>query len=1111
MPTTQSSSREASRTVHCPLCDRDHYCFLVGDPIEKVICQWTDPNHPPEGWNYAGESKDRRPMFVTAKKRHKSRRFPDLVTLPQHELVEPSPEWQTVELPATLNVGDIVRNSADGQCYQVKARKGRKAGGEQRLFLTLTPPGQNSPVVEALESECTLATTDGEATFNEIRYLYPAPISKTDFGWMVVRRQWSDRRRWLEDCRKSKEVRPYHWQSSGETGEWVKGRGERQWPLYREDEAKETILKGGVVFAVGGEQAVEAYRALGQVATTCAGGEAHWETIAARLEDCFATARRNGLKPVLAIHPDFDLAGDNHFGQQLLKECGDREITAIAMNPQDIWGQIPHGGDIKDIVDGSGLSSEAVIKALEHAIDEAIDRQGKEEKLLMQRSRWGAPDTHQGELGYWKSDENKGFQVFSPLTNFDFQIEKEVASPDGGGFVMQLKRAGEHQQFRVFLPSMDFTSVQTFENTLKKALGGALICRLSTNAMKALLRVRLHEYAHNRGGKVYKLCQRVGQQPDGYWVFPRLQLTPKGETTDENKSLWIWNTGLTGDESTLPKPAIAPPEPNALRQLVEAMEVFFGPKNIYPALLTLGYGAASIHYQEIIETEGAFPILNPFGDAGSGKTTAGQCALSLVGMHTEAAGGLMREVSVSAAYERLKITGSLIHCLDDPARTPELDEFLKGLYNGKARLVRGQNGAAFNSQRPHSPLMVTSNFACGETNAATMSRMLLLWFDNKSKGKTQTYHQLTKAWDKASGCLPDLIKLGYPKPAIEAIEADLVESLPLAHNRIARSLALVVAYTEAVCELAGVGTRLNIRKYAVETVCAMANDAENSADSLRDFVERLFILRSQAKVGEWNMRFISDRSCHKIKSLALNLPTIWNTLDGAFKLPYNLRIIKHLLQECGSDLESRQKFHIDEDVSRAFQRGTTQDPKWQVKRCVEIPIDVIRNYVDADETLSTESTAPTDNDETPEPSDLGQLTIVSQLDVNKDSNSQLSDGGGKQLTEKSLSTDTTVDGTLSTGEIHTQQAFEPSQEGQLTVLSEKCAPTLTQKPPLYDSGGCHRLTPGTRCKVLVGQFTGSLVEVVEDRGDEVEVHRSGWQISREYTRDELEVLSHANG
>ncbi|MBD1876234.1 hypothetical protein H6F75_22365 [Nodosilinea sp. FACHB-131] len=1109
MPSIKSNSREASRTVHCPLCDRDHYCFLVGDPIEKVICQWTDPNHPPEGWNYAGESKDRRPMFNTAKKRHKSRRFPDLVTLPQTELADPAPEWQTVEPVGQLSVGDIVRNSADGQFYQVKARKGRKAGGEQRLFLTLSPPGQNSPVVEALESECSLATNDPEtgATFSEIRYLYPDPVKKTEFA-MVVRRQWTDRRQWLEDCRKTKEVRPYHWQSSGETGEWVKGRGERPWPLYREDEAKEAILNGGVVFAVGGEQAVEVYRDLGQVATTCAGGETHWETIAARLEDCFAAATRNGLKPVLAIHPDFDLAGDSHFGQQLLKECGDRDIPAIAMNPQDIWGQIPHGGDIKDIVEGSGLAAGGVIKALEHAIDEAIDRQGKEEKLILQRRRWNAPDAHFGELGYWKESESGHIQGFTPLTNFDFQVEKEVASPEGGGFVLQLKRAGEHQQFRVFLPSMDFTSVQTFENTLKKALGGALICRLTTNQMKSLLRVRLHEYAHNRGGKVYKLCQRVGQQPDGYWVFPRLQLTPKGEATDENKSLWIWNTGLTGDESTLPKPAIAPPQPNALRQLVEAMEVFFGPKNIYPALLTLGYGAASVHYQEIIETEGAFPILNPFGDAGSGKTTAGQCALSLVGMHTEAAGGLMREVSVSAAYERLKIAGSLIHCLDDPARTPELDEFLKGLYNGKARLVRGQNGASFNMQRPHSPLMVTSNFACGETNAATMSRMLLLWFDNKSPGQFDTYHQLAAAWDKASGCLPDLIKLGYPKPAIAVIEADLVKSLPLAHNRIARSLALIVAYTEAICQLAEVGNRLNIRQYAVETVCAMANDSENSGDSLRDFVEKLFILRSQAKAGEWNMRFICKHNSSEIKSLALNLPTIWNTLDGAFKLPYNLSIIKHLLQGHQSNMTAQQKFHMDEDVSRAFQRGATQDPKWQTKRCVEIPIDVIRKYVEAEENVSTESTDPAIAPESPASTEDSQLTSICQLNVNRDSNSQLNGEGGDQLTENRLSTEAPVDSTLSTEQTHAPQGFEPSSEAQLTQLTEKCVRTHTPEPPLYDSGGCHRLTPGTRCKVLIGQFTGSLVEVVDDRGDEVEVHRSGWAISREYSRDELEVLSH---
>jgi hypothetical protein len=1032
-------------------------------------------------------------MFATAKKRHKSRKFPEIITLSQVELPEPAPQWEKPQ-PPTFGGGDIVQNRITNKLYQVRSRLGRKSGGERRLFLKLSPPGQNQPITEALEEDCEYATEDPltGAELQEIRYLYPDPIKKTAFG-CVVRRQWSDRRPWMEDGRKTKEVRPWHWEGSEESGQWVMGRGDRPWPLYREDEAQEAILKGQVVFAVAGEQAVEVYRSLGLVATTCAGGEAHWESISSRLEDAFAAANRNGEKPILVVHPDFDLTGENIFGQQLVKDCTDRDIPVVCMNPQDIWGNIPHGGDIKEVVEESGMDTASIIKALEYAIDEAIDRQDKEERLVRQRYRWNAPDTYQGELGYWKDSETNVHSSFTPLTNFDFQIEKEVASPDGGGFVLQLKRAGEYQQYRVFLPSMEFTSVAGFENTLKKALGGALICRLTTNQMKALLRVRLHEYTHNRGGRVYKLCQRVGQQPDSFWVFPRMQLKPTGEITDENKSLWIWNTGLTGDESTLPKPAISPPDDQALTRLVEAMTQFYGPTNIFPGLMALGYGAASVHYQQIMEESGAFPILNLIGDAGSGKTVSAICALSLVGMHTEAAGGMLRDVSISAAYEHLKITGSLLHCLDDPARTPELDEFLKGLYNGKARLVRGQNGAAFNMQRPHSPLMVTSNFACGETNTATMSRLLQLWSDNRESYDKDRWDNLEAAMRQASGALPSLIKLGYPREAIAATEKELMQHLPQAHSRISSSLALIVWYTEAVCRLARVDRRFDVRRYAIETVCSMANDVDNSADSLRDFVEKLFILRSQAKVGDWNMRFINEHNSDQIKALALNLPSIWNTLDSNFKLPYNLRIIKHLLTGRGANMEGRQKFHMDEDVSRAFQRGSTSDPRWQIKRCVEVPISIIRKYLDGEETMSTESTDPLEPPEALATSEDSQLTSKCQLNVNWEENMSTENEEASQLTESQLSTERSVDKNMSTDQTHTGSGFEPSQEAQLTQLTKKMDADVIA-------------TPGTKVRILAGRFMSLIAYVVGPSGDKIEVERPTWQINRKYLPGDLEVV-----
>ncbi|MFE4108550.1 hypothetical protein [Almyronema epifaneia] len=1070
---------EANPKQHCPLCDRGDYCFLIGDPIELVLCSRTDPNNPPQGWNYVGEAKDHRPKFASQQKRQrKNSKYPELVELQPQDLPD-IPQWQPVTPPETLSTGDIVLHCVNGlrigKFYHITGRVTKR--GKQPPLIKVAPIGyERVGATELPEKELEYAIEDPteSAELNQVEYLYPDPYTQKELG-KVVRRQWSDRRQWFDKFRKTKEIRPWHWDGK----KWQSGKGDRQWPLYRELEAKEAIINGQIVFAVAGEQAVEHYRQLGLVAVTVAGGEAKFVEIADRLQDAFNTAKEAGVKPLLAIHPDFDLTGETKFADGLSLECRKRDIPAVAMDPQHIWLDIPHGGDIFDVVTQSGMSHKEIIMAIEYAIDEAIDHQEKAELLIKQRQRWGAPETYQGELGYWQEDR-EGFNKFRPLTNFDFQIEKEVASPDGGGFVLQLKRAGENRQFRLFLPSLDFTSVTSFENTLKKALGGALICRLTVNQMKALIRVRLHEYHHNRGGKVFRLADRVGQQADGYWVFPRQQMTPAGEMTDENKSLWIWNSGLTGDEATLPTPHINPPNSDALQNLVNVMTRFFGPKNIYPALLTLGYAAAAVHYQEFIKKDSSFPILNLIGDGGSGKTTAATCALAMVGMHTEAAGGMLRDVSISAAYEHLKITGSLIHCLDDPERTPFLDEFLKGLYNGKARLVRGQNGAAFNMQRPHSPLMVTSNFACGETNAATMSRLIQLWFDCNDKGEATAYREFQKAWDNASGALPDLIKLGHLAEDIELIEQDLIPHLGYAHSRIAKSLAVLVAYTEAVLKLSQVDS-FDVRSYAIKSICRMANDADSSTDSLRDFVERLFILRSEAKVGEWNMRFIREHNTEKLRALALNLPSIWAVMDKEFKLPYNQRIIKHLLQGQNANMTARQRFHIDRNVSQNFDRKATDDPRWQIKRCVEIPVEVIKKYVDMDldtESMSTLSTDLSNEPESLEDKESPQLTTNSQLNVNRKEISQLSNGQPKADVDKNqLSTENPVDSILSTDQTHIEQGLEGDLEPQLTQLTSKGVRTYSPSLADDNSDWKQHKELGTSVRVIRKRRNDSLIYV----------------------------------
>ena len=965
---------EANRQTPCPLCNHDHYCFLIQGSqgqIDKAVCQWTD--EAPEGWDRTGTAKDGRGIFTRRGAKRKRAHFPDEIALVVEQRGD-IPQWQDHLLDMR---GDPIALE-------------RKYNAQELV----------------------------------IEYFYPDPNTKQPIG-KVVRRQWSDRRRVYDQGRKTKHVRPWHWASNEDGGWWSdRGKGDKTWPLYREAEAKEAILKGEVVFAVGGEQAVECYRQLGLTATTCQGGEANFKQIIDRLKDSFEVAKAEKLSPMLVIHPDNDITGENQFGNQLLEIARRCKVSAVALEPFDLWASMPAGGDIKDWLD-SGIEPELALRTLAAAIHLAIDRQEDEIRSRQQRDRWNAPVSLDGELGYWCYSDDKG-KYFYPKTDFDFQVERELVSADGGGLLLQVKRADDRGQRRVYLKSTDYSSAAKFKDSLKKALGGGIICRLSNNDLEALIRARLHEYRITRQGKAYRLVDRVGQQEDSAWVFKQCQFDKQGDATDEIHSLWVWNDKLYGDDCSMPSPTIAPHDPEALTSLVTTMMDAFGEDNVYPALLTLGYAAAGVHYQEIIAKEGSFPTLNLYGDPGSGKTTAAECALSLVGMVEE---GMMRDVSLSAAYEKLKLSGSLLHVLDDPKRTPELDEFLKGFYNGKPRIVRGKE-QGFNIQRPHSPMMVTTNHACGETSAATQSRLVRLWFQKSDKASRDAFQGLAAAQRAASGCFVDLIKLGYDAAAVHALETELLPHLPYAHARIAKSLALLLHYAERVIALAGV--EVDVRSYVINTLCSAANDPDESGDSLRDFLEKLSILRSEGKVGDWNVRQICSHNTDTPKSLAIYLPGVWKVLDKEFDLAYNGKVIERLLIGAGG-FKSQQRFHKNEDLSKAIERGlmSQDDLQWSRHRCLEIPTKVLQKFGEMG--MGTELT---DDSEMPETID-GLEESQSTSPVDRVSTALTEASELEPVNKSKMGTESQSTNKMLTDQSYVQQGLEVDSKSQSTQSTQE--------------------------------------------------------------------------
>jgi hypothetical protein len=874
---------EANPASPCPVCSKGDWCYLKANA--KGVVWWAvcgRAKDAPEGWERTGTSKgsDRRAIYQLKGISHRRRKFQQDFQL-RPRTFEAGPQWVSIHPDETFKVlshGDRV--GFEGRSYTID--KVTHAKGSKRW---------NIKTLEGLEVEAGLLLAGG--TEQAIEYSYGE-------NHKVVRRQWSDRRPWYDRNGKTKQVRPWHLTRTGEGDrKWEIGRGPKDepWPIYREQEVLDAISAGLPFFVVGGEACVEALRQLGYFATCCQGGEGRWldifEAIREPLTEAFKASQ---AKSTIILWPDNDPTGQSALEELHRRLNGELHARAAMLNPLELWAKMPAGGDVVDWLGEVGKikpSPEQITEFLQAAVDKAIDRAELAIAAQDRAKDWGAPEMWRGEHGFWRSHKDES-PTWNPCTNWTAQILQEIHGSDGGGFILGLKLADEQREYEVRVTAQDCESKSKFQRALSTGIQRPIVCKLKDEHIQALIRVWMLNYSQIQGGKSYKLCKQMGCQaenPDGSgtWVFPGLQLTSAGKVTKPDESGFTWDETINDGGESIQAPAIVERDPQALARLCQASRTFFG--DSYPrVLLCLGWGAAIIHYSEIFKIDDAFPLLNPYGDPGGGKTEAVKCGMALAGNHRE---GMLSGLSTSAIYEILKVSSNLPLCWDDPEESTELDELLKRLYNAKARLVRG-DGKRFSKQKPHTSIAVPTNAAIGENQAATQSRLAKLFFPPLTGGDRngETYSALQDAMDRASGALPDIIAAGVPKDRIRQITKDLQPHLASAHPRLARSWALFVAYGELVQAMTGENL-VDLPRFVIEHICPELNQASESGDSVADFLDKVAILVRSSKAGPWNVRAITRRD--GTEAIAIHLPSLWEDVKSSFTMSYNRGALQSLL------------------------------------------------------------------------------------------------------------------------------------------------------------------------------------------------------------------------
>jgi hypothetical protein len=558
------------------------------------------------------------------------------------------------------------------------------------------------------------------------------------------------------------------------------------------------------------------------------------------------------------------------------------------------------------------------------------------------------------------------FKQFTAKLNFDFVVTKLLDDVDGGylGLRCKLTNGARRVDREILIKSTDCSDVKTWINAMKKAIGGNVACTLRMDALQALIQNRQAQY-RNAGGRHYRLADRTGRQSDGYWVFEKIQFDPTGKVCTEAESGWVFNRNL-GTEEHIVSPTIAPQSDTAISELIGAARAYYCRETLPQALLTMGYGFATIHRDEILKDDGSFPQLNVFGDAGGGKTLAALMAGSPFGTHESP----VTDFSTSMIYEWVKSIGSMPLIIDDPIKQEKTDgdktrlvnNFCWAMYGSAPRKVRG------NVQTPHTNVIVTSNKALGEDTNAIESRLIKLYFP-KGKFNDNAHDQITAALANASGGLSTLIAQPYDRGGIRAIAAQLRQFLPNAHDRIATNFAIVAHYTQRLCDLAGF--QFDVLGHVIKVVCPQADEAGSAKDSLTDFLEKLSILRSRGIVGEWNVTQIKrDYEPY----LAVHLPDVWDIFTKNFSVNYSRQSIEALITEAGGERRTLQRFvpsaQTWADYQRAkdahdrdtsdYSRQPTPPKKTAQRHCALIPAKLLDAAIGIDSLSSNYSDMPSE-------------------------------------------------------------------------------------------------------------------------------------------------------
>ena len=245
---------------------------------------------------------------------------------------------------------------------------------------------------------------------------------------------------------------------------------------------------------------------------------------------------------------------------------------------------------------------------------------------------------------------------------------------------------------------------------------GCLQCSFNDKELNEYIQIKKRKTRLSRKSAV----QKIGKQSNGTWVLGKgISIDSSGDLMSDSEYIWI--SDVYCGEGILPSSAACtidlPLTVNHLYPLLNALYTYMG-NNFFPALLVIGATAFVLQYQEVIKRFRYCPVPLAFGESGTGKTTALESAMSLLGAQERVYSKVTREKIFDLCCD----CGGIPVGVDDPHNKSDINKLLVELYNGKKSATVGKG-----ERMPTSTTVIASNFSPAETGIVILS-----WFSKSS-------------------------------------------------------------------------------------------------------------------------------------------------------------------------------------------------------------------------------------------------------------------------------------------------------------------------------------------------------------------------------------------